>query len=177
MVPPAVISQIRGILTQFLKECDIVYPYDVCVDSSYRAACYSEAKRRCFDLTVLGGSLEVAIAISDTAYRHVKNQSTRVFIAMWTTLVTYIDDSYQLCAEGLDDFFDRFLRQERQQFEVLDHFACVIRELPQHWGIISANLMTTSGMDFFTSMIIDSNIEGMKVSSSRRTCPHYSFPK
>lgn len=162
------ISQIRDILSQFLRECDIIYPHDVRVDPAYRVACYSEAKRRGFDLAALGRSLEVAVAISDTSYRHVKNQSTRVFIAMWTTLVTYIDDSYQLLAEGLDDFFDRFLRQEPQQLDVLDQFACVIRELPQHWGIISANLMTTSGMDFLTSMIIDSNIQGMKVGESKR---------
>ncbi len=164
---PATLSQIRGILAQFLKECDIVYPRDICLDPSYHAACYSEAQRRGFDLTVLGKSLDVAVAISDTAYRHLKNHSTRIFIAMGTTRVTYIDDSYQLCAEGVDDFFDRFLAQERQQTEVLDHFASVIRELPHHWGIISSNLMTTSGMDFLTSMILDSNIEGMKVCGPR----------
>jgi hypothetical protein len=132
-MPQSTTSQIRAILTQFLQECDIVYPHDVCLDSSYRDACYSHAKRRGFDLKILGKSLDVGIPIGGTAYRHLQNYPTQIFVGIWSALAAHIDDSYGIYAEGLKVFVDRFLARERQLFEALDYFASVLREAPHHW--------------------------------------------
>ncbi len=155
-------------MTRFLKGCDIVYPRNVHLDPSYIAACYSEAKRRGFDIAVLGKTLDVAIALGDTNYRHLQNYSTRIFIAMYTAVAAHIDDSYHLYKEGLEDFVDRFLRHEQQQFEALDHWAALIREIPEHWGSTASNFITLASMDFIASTVIEGRIEEMKVSNLRK---------
>ncbi|KAF9443780.1 hypothetical protein P691DRAFT_787543 [Macrolepiota fuliginosa MF-IS2] len=40
------------------------------------------------------------------------------------------------------------------------------REIRQHWGTVSSNLILTSEMDYLTSTIIDSVIKGMKIQTS-----------
>ncbi len=160
-------SQIRDILTHFLKECDITYPRDVRLDQSFRAACYADAQRRGFDLNVLGKSLEIGIAMGGTGYRHLKNDATQIFMALWTGLFVYLDDAYETHAQGLDEFLNHFMMREPQRDVVLDYVVALIHEIPNHWGIIAANLITTSGVDYITSTIIDRKIEGMKVSRSR----------
>lgn len=159
-------SQIGQILSGFLKDCDIAYPHDVQLDHAFRDACYADAIQRGFDLKILAKPLDVGIAIADTAYQSLGSYSTRIFIAVWTALLTHIDDAYETYSDGLDQFLDRFTRRLPQRYEVLDQVATMIDEIPQHWGIVSSNLITTSEIDYLTSTIIDRAIEGMEVGFS-----------
>lgn len=163
-MPPSTTSEIREILADFLNQCDITYPRDICLDQSYRAACYTDAMKRGFDTELLKKPLDVGIAIGDTAYKHLDNYSTRVFIALWTGLLTHIDDFYEVYSDGLKDFFHCFIHQKPQRHEALDQVVAMIREIPQHWGTISSNLILTTEMDYLTSTIIDGAIEDMEVS-------------
>jgi hypothetical protein len=162
-------QKIEGILSAFLGDCGIVFTSDVSLDQSFRDACYADASRRGFDLKLLAKPLEVGIAIGDTGYRHLENYSTRIFIAVWTGLMTHIDDYYEVYADGLKEFSSRFIRQEPQLYPVLDKVAEMSREFTEHWGPIESNLVLTAEMDFLTSMIIDSTIEGLEVSNQSRT--------
>jgi len=163
---PAAIAEISDTLNYFLKGCDITYPHGIRLDYTYRDACYADAIRRGFDLNIMGKALDVGIAIGDTGYRHLENYSTRVFIAVWTALLTHIDDAYETYAQGLEEFFDRFLAREPQRLEVLDQLATTIHELPHHWGVISSNLITATNLDYLTSTILDRAIEGMEIRTS-----------
>ncbi|KAF5346890.1 hypothetical protein D9756_010561 [Leucocoprinus leucothites] len=158
-------SQIQEILSDFLKQCDIKFPRDVKLDESYRDACYADATRRGLDLALLSKPLDVGIAIGDTAYRHLENYSTRIFIAVWTGLMTHIDDYYEVYAEGLKEFTSRFIRQEKQMYPVLDRVVEMSQEFREHWDTIGANIILAAELDFLTSTILDSTIEGMEVQS------------
>ncbi|KXN84673.1 Trichodiene synthase [Leucoagaricus sp. SymC.cos] len=168
------LSEIRDILSAFLQQCQIPYPRDIDLSTSFRDACYADATRRGFDLELMARPLDVGIAITDTMYRHLKNDSTRVFIALWTCLVTHIDDYYETYADGLADFFNRFLRQEPQLYSAFDHVVALFRETPQHWGTIASNLITTTELDFLTPSIIDKEIEGMEVRITAVSYPHFT---
>jgi hypothetical protein len=162
------ISRISNILSSFLQQCNIRYPLEVKLDGTFRDTCYADAIQRGFDMKLLKKALDVGIAIADTAYRHLTNHSTRVFVALWTALLTHVDDYYKIYADGLEDFFPRFMRQEPQRYPALDQIVTMIHEIPQHWGTISSNLILTSEMDYLTSSIIDSSIEDMKVSEAQK---------
>lgn len=168
--------EIKGILTDFLNQCDIIYPRGIYLDPSYRAACYADAMRRGFDMELLMKPLNVGIAIGGTAYRHLDNYSTRVFIAVWTALLTHTDDCYEVYSDGLKDFFHCFIHQKPQRYQVLDQIVTMIREIPQHWGTIPSSLIFTAQMDGLTSTIIDSTIEDMEVSDYPSVLPKYSLP-
>lgn len=154
------------ILSGYLKGCDIVYPHGIQLDHAFRDDCYADAIQRGFDLKLLAKPLDVGIAIADTAYRHLDNYSTRVFIALWTGLIVHIDDEYEAYSDGLKEFFDRFARRESQCYHVLDQLVTMTHEFPQHWGVVSSNLITASQMDYLTSSILDNDIKGMEVSNS-----------
>ncbi|KAF9444803.1 terpenoid synthase [Macrolepiota fuliginosa MF-IS2] len=155
-------SQIKDILANFLQQCDISYPRQVCLDQPFQAACYADAERRGLDMELLKKPIDVGIAIGSAAYEHLENQSTRVFIAIWTGLLTYVDDVYESYSDGLNEFFERFTHKQPQRYQVLDQIVTMIHELPQHWGIVGSNLILTAEMDFLTSTIIDNIIEGME---------------
>lgn len=159
-------SQVEEILSDFLKGCDIAYPHDIQLDHSFRDDCYANAIQRGFDMNLIAKALDVGVAIADTAYRHLDNYSTRIFIAVWTGLAVCVDDNYEAYSDGLKEFFDRFSRREPQRHPVLDYFAAVTHEFPQHWGVVSSNLIVASEIDFFTSSIIDSVIKEMEVSNA-----------
>ncbi|KAJ3570799.1 hypothetical protein NP233_g4171 [Leucocoprinus birnbaumii] len=155
-------TQIEQILSRFLRECDIEFPRHVPLDQNFRDACYADATRRGFDLKLLSRPLDVGIAIGDTGYRHLENFSTRVFIAVWTCLLTHVDDYYEVYADGLKEFSSRFMRQEKQMYPALDHLVEISREIADHWDTIGANIILAAELDYLTSSIIDSTIEGME---------------
>ncbi|KAF9442329.1 terpenoid synthase [Macrolepiota fuliginosa MF-IS2] len=159
-------SQIRDIMAEYLKQCGIAYPHEVCLDEYFRADCYTEAERRGFDMKALKKSLDTGIAIAATCYKHLDNYSTQVYIGVWTGLITYIDDNYGTYSDGLKEFFGRFTHQQPQRYQFLDQLVTMIHELPQHWGTVAANLIFTTQMDFFTASIIDSVIEGIEIKSA-----------
>lgn len=159
------ISEIETILTQFLKDCDIVYTHDIRVDPSFRDACYLDAQRRGFDLTLLGKAIDVGVVMADTAYQHLQNHSTRIFVAMFTSVGVHIDDSCERYKEGMGDFLDRFLAHKCQQFEALDYFASLLRETPNHWGGFAATMVATAWMDFIPGVVIENELKDMKVSN------------
>lgn len=170
--PRAAIPEIEAILTQFLKECDIVYTHDICLDPSFRDACCLDAQRRGFDLTILGKAFDVGVAIADTTYRHLPNYSTRIFVAIFTAVAAHIDDSCERYKEGMGDFIGRFLSHKRQQFEALDYFASLLRETSDHWGAFASNIVTTAGMDFIPATVVENELNDMEVSNMRR---YYCF--
>ncbi|KAF9442113.1 terpenoid synthase [Macrolepiota fuliginosa MF-IS2] len=158
-------SQIRDIMADYLKRCNITYPRQVRLDESLRADCYADAERRGFDTKVIKKSLDIGIAAA-ICYKHLDNYSTQIYIGVWTALMVHIDDYYETYFDGLKEFSQRLIRQQPQRYPVLDQLVTMIHELPQHWGTVAANLILTTQMDFFTSTIIDSAIEGMEVKSS-----------
>ncbi|KXN91883.1 Trichodiene synthase [Leucoagaricus sp. SymC.cos] len=159
-------SEIERILSKFLKDCDIPYPHGIRMDETFRTDCFADATHRGFDLNLLARPLDVGIVVAHTSYSHLENYSTRVFIAVWTGLMTHIDDYYEVYADGLKEFTSRFIRQEPQKYKVLDQVVEMTREFGDHWDTIGANLVLTAEFDYLTSAIIDSAIEGMEVKTS-----------
>ncbi|KAF9449632.1 terpenoid synthase, partial [Macrolepiota fuliginosa MF-IS2] len=159
-------SQIKNILADYLKQCDITYPRQVCLNESFRADCYADAERRGIDVEALKGSLNAGIGLASTAYRHLHNYSTRVYIAVWTGILIQIDDYYEAYFDGLKEFSQRLIRQQPQRYPVLDPLVTMTHELSQHWGAVASTLILTTQIDFLTSTIIDNVIEGMEIKSS-----------
>ncbi|KAF9442328.1 terpenoid synthase [Macrolepiota fuliginosa MF-IS2] len=160
---PTTKLQIRNILADYLKQCGIVYPRQVRLDESFRADCYADAERRGFDMEAIKGSLDTGIAFVATSYQHLDNYSTRVYTAVWSGIMTQMDDYYETYSDGLGEFSSRYIHREPQCHQVLDQLVTMMHELPQHWGAIATGLILTTQMDFLTSLIIDSVTVGMEI--------------
>jgi hypothetical protein len=117
--------------------------------------------------------LDVGVVIGDTAYRHLDNYSTRVFIAVWTGVMTHIDDCYDVYADGVVEFSTRLMRQERQVYPILDTLAEMSKEFADHWSTLGADMILAGELDFLSSLRIDVCIKDMKVSFGHFTnCFH-----
>ncbi|KAJ3562901.1 hypothetical protein NP233_g9290 [Leucocoprinus birnbaumii] len=158
-------EQIAKVLSAYLADCNVHSPYNFQLDKAYHDDCFADAKSRGIDIQVVKKHLEIGIAFGDTAYRHIKNYSTRIFIGVWTALLVHIDDFFEEYADGIKEFASRFSRQEPHTVPVLNQMADMSRELNDHWDTISANMILAAMLDYLTATMIENNIEGMEVRS------------
>jgi len=87
-----------------------------------------------------------------------------VFIAIYTVFLTWVDDTYVEDVGGVDTFNERFITGWDQVNEVLDGLARLLREINLHYYGIQADVILTASLNYITSIILDSETQGMTVS-------------
>ncbi|KAJ3562779.1 hypothetical protein NP233_g9362 [Leucocoprinus birnbaumii] len=172
---PAQTEDLRNLVVSFLKVWDVTVPHDLSVDPAFREACRMDAARRGIDSKLYAVEFDIGVSFADTAYRHLKDESTRIFIAVWTTLILRIDDHYEDYADGLSEFSYRLSRNEPQRYTLLDELAVMTQGFHQHWGPIASGFMVSGELDFFTSMAVEKCMEDMEIQVS--SAPAITFPK
>jgi len=102
--------------------------------------------------------------MASTAYAHLESRSTRVFIALYTAFLTWVDDAYTRDVIGVDSFTERFVTGQKQANEGLDGLDRFLRETNLHYHGIQANVILTASLNFMTATILDFETQGMPVS-------------
>jgi hypothetical protein len=108
--------------------------------------------------------------MATTAYRHLKDESTRILIALYTAFLIYLDDVFQYDAESVAEFNKRFLQKEDQMDEVLQGFAELLLEIPHHFGSVASNMIVTATLNYVTGILLEYEVLGMPV------CLFHHFP-
>lgn len=123
--------------------------------------------RRCYETAVAKGYvadgwpaiepyLEAGAAIAQMGYSHLKNEETKVWIALHTAFGCAIEDTYTTMPEdAVRGFVRRMLGGERQPYANLEKVAQHIREVSRHVDELRAGLVTTSIFNWFTSLQVD----------------------
>ena len=86
-----------------------------------------------------------------------------------------IDDVMKDITKEADDFQRRFLQGERQSHCLLHGFAEILREAYDHWDPVLANILVTSGLNFFTSNLLETKegFQKMPVTRAGQSFPYY----
>ncbi|KAG9223244.1 hypothetical protein PLEOSDRAFT_155013 [Pleurotus ostreatus PC15] len=159
---------VKEIVHKFLTECGtqyftVPYSYDLhalCIQDAIRRGCVMDGEfgmQHC----IPGG-----VVMAMTAFAHLDNQATRILIALYTAFLIFLDDSFPEAIELVASFNLRFIRKELQGHASLDAFAQILRELPHHFGSVSANIMVSSSLNFVTALSLEHEVPSMTISPS-----------
>ncbi|KAJ3515470.1 hypothetical protein NLJ89_g1736 [Agrocybe chaxingu] len=153
-------DDIRGVLSQFFKRCQISYseqPYDLDLHN----LCLKESHKNGYPVDSTSGQLSilkglpVGVVIAATSYTRLHDREIQVFIALYTAFLVYLDDSITRDISGVDLFHERFIGGQPQANEVLESLACFLRGIHTRYSEIQANLIMTSTLKFITSVMLE----------------------
>lgn len=173
--PFANYKEVRQVITQFLDRCNIpfhVTPYD----HQFHDACVEEAVRRGYPLdtpTARGHTLRAFLpqgtVMSMTAYAHLEDEATRIYIALYTALLIYLDDVFKDDVETVSEFNEHFIQGQQQGNSVFDALADVLRETPQHFGLVVSNLIIAATLNLITALPLERESLSLNVSHLSRS--------
>ncbi|KJA17818.1 hypothetical protein HYPSUDRAFT_205915 [Hypholoma sublateritium FD-334 SS-4] len=114
------------------------------------------------------------VIMAATAYAHLENEATRVFIALYTAFVVFVDDVYQRDNGAVRVFMERFVRGEKQADPLLDGLAHILQELPDHFEPVVAGIILTATLNLVNASTLEFQTQGMEVSHHAEGYPGFS---
>jgi len=103
-----------------------------------------------------------------TAYAHVEDKSTQMLLCIFIACTFYMDDAGQLeNREDIEKFHERFFIGQPQPDPVLVALGDVLREMHQHFGRVEANIIVTSALNLYTSVVLEFRTEELKIKVCR----------
>lgn len=139
--------------------------------AQFEAVCVAEASARGYladEDPAIRRSLAVGVLMGAHTYAHLPDESVRVYIALYTFFVTYIDDLATSQPEALREFVSRFVARQPQQLKVLDDFASFLLEVPRVHNDVACNIILINSLEFMSSYPIQYDVLGIPVSLVQR---------
>ncbi|KIY51852.1 terpenoid synthase [Fistulina hepatica ATCC 64428] len=168
--------EIRGVISDFLQRCAMIYP--TCdKHAGFEAECiavsvergYIKADDKSFRYSIKGG-----VSMACNAYGHLKNRRLQTFICLYTAFLIYLDDMFDQDVESVREFNHRFVTGQKQRHWLLDHFAALLLEMPNLWGPVVANMMTTSTLNLVTALSLEHELQGVTLESDAVRYPTFA---
>ncbi|KAG1835976.1 isoprenoid synthase domain-containing protein [Suillus subalutaceus] len=118
--------------------------------------------------------MAVGVAMFNT-YVYIPDRATRMWICLFTVLVTCIDD---MMDEGEDlvhvhNFYERFASNQSQGNPVLSALDALLRDIVHHYPSPVSNLIVASAIDFISSIMLDNETKDMQISAEAQSYPDY----
>ncbi|KAH7884952.1 isoprenoid synthase domain-containing protein [Phlebopus sp. FC_14] len=120
--------------------------------------------------------LPEGVVYASSATAHLDSKQTKIWVALYTSCALFIDDTTS-CPSKRGEAYqlnNRFNLAQTQGNGVLDAFADLLRQLPEHFQAIPSNIITTSTMNYVTGNLLELETEGMEISSDAVQYPSYS---
>lgn len=149
--------QIQNVLEDLLDDLQVPYSSPE-YDQALHNACLQGAKERGISLegpVHIGPYLPVGVSISSNGYSHLPDPLTRVYIALYTAALVAVED---VCGNDIDllkAFCHRYLKSIPHGHIVMDTYDLILRELPDHFDIVVADMMIQSNMDFIVANVLE----------------------
>ena len=103
--------------------------------------------------------------MSTTAYAHLTNYSTRIYIALYTGVLICLDDTYLDNKQGIMTFNERFMNNEPEKDPVLAAMGIILRETTRHFDCIPSNIIVTATLNLVTALSLEHGLEKSSVRS------------
>ncbi|KAG7087169.1 hypothetical protein E1B28_013149 [Marasmius oreades] len=154
-------SFIKCTVQEVLQKCNL--PFDrLPFDENFYNRCKEMLDSKYHLPSSIGPYLYVGASIASTAYSHLP-EDNRVHVAIYTTLVSALDDNSHKRMEG---FNHRFVKGLPQDDPILDALAKHLLDAHEYYGQIQCNLIVTSTLDFVTSLMMDIDMTNVACSPS-----------
>ena len=132
-------------------------------DEVLYAECCKEAINRDFPMD--GKHSIRPVAVSATAYAHLPDRATMVWISVITAVLFVIDDNIGGAQdiEHVYHFNERFSSCQPQGDPALKALDSLLRETKRHYSPLVSNLIITCILDYISSVLIDHETKDMQV--------------
>ncbi|KAF9031845.1 terpenoid synthase [Hymenopellis radicata] len=177
---PVEIKEIRDICLDLLAHFKSPsYPM-VELDPVLHDLCVQEVKLAGYDVEhpsmvfMFAKCLPGGIRMASTAYGHVEDMSRRIFVALYTGFVFYVEDAFTDDMTGLANFHVRFCSAEPHEDVVLDFFAKFFRGMHAYFEPMAANIILAAALNFVTAQFVEHRTKNLKLSSSAKRFPKFS---
>lgn len=134
------------------------------LDETLYTECCHEAIARGIPMDSIRSYMSNGVAMAST-YNHLPDRATTVWICLLTAIFCNIDDNLS----GEQDivhvyrFNERFARCQPQGDPTLQVLDTLLREAPRHYSPLMSNLITTSILDYISSLLLDHETKDMQV--------------
>ncbi|KAF8921882.1 terpenoid synthase [Mucidula mucida] len=145
--------------------------YDLCCEEAIsRGYSLDDPSLAIFFTTCVPGGITTA----STAYGHLENPSPRVYIALYTAFLFYLDDTFASNVAGLSTFHVRLCRAESHGNMVLDFFSSFLCDMHAHFDVMAADLIITSALNFVTGLVLEHRMKTIKLSPTAKQFPKFA---
>ncbi|KAF9024115.1 terpenoid synthase, partial [Hymenopellis radicata] len=114
------------------------------------------------------------ITIASISYGHLENPSLRLYVALYTAFLMYLDDTFASDVAGLASFHGRFCRAESHGNVVLDFFSSFLRDTHAYFDYMAANLIITAALNFVTALVLEQRTKNIKLSPTAKQFPKFA---
>ncbi|KAK2462184.1 hypothetical protein APHAL10511_005816 [Amanita phalloides] len=167
-------EEIKGVLQHLLGRLEIQFEISD-FDHQFDSACRRAARDRGIaldgDAPHIGSYISVGVALATTAYAHLPSDDSRIYIALFTAALAAVQDVCRNEYEPLKAFCSRYLQGKKHGHPILDCYAMILRELPDRYRLVVADMMLQSNMDFITALVLEHDMQDRPMSSSARGFP------
>ncbi|EJD44865.1 terpenoid synthase [Auricularia subglabra TFB-10046 SS5] len=160
------ITRVRQIVQEWLQTCDLTYPAHIDHDDEFYNICYTVALSKGYAVHETGSIapyLPVGVNMAATAFAHLPDMSTRVWIALYTAFLTASDDLFLDDVSPVKVFFRRMLLGKPQEDPALDGMAAVLTETAQHFDAIQDAIILTSSFNLITALPVENVMNGVSL--------------
>ncbi|OJA09034.1 hypothetical protein AZE42_09695 [Rhizopogon vesiculosus] len=162
-----VLASIRQANTDFLQRCGLEYTGLLRLDEALHSEYYQEAINRGIPMDgrySFSPYIAAGVAITTNAFEHLPDREIRMWICLLITITIGIDDNL---GGGLDmvqlyHFNKRFISHQPQGDPAMKAFDAFLREASRHYSPLVSNLITTSILDFVSSLLLDHETKDMQ---------------
>ncbi|KAF9522778.1 isoprenoid synthase domain-containing protein [Crepidotus variabilis] len=153
------------------------YPYDtVAYDWDLHNLCYEECKRMGYPcdksppkgVKTVYKYLPAGVCLATTSYGHLKDRDLQKYIALFTTLLFYVDDEYVGDTTGVEMFGRCLMLGLPQQHKVLDSLADFLKGTYSHYQGPVADIIMTSALNNVASMVVENKMDGVELHPQAR---------
>jgi hypothetical protein len=149
------------------------------LDEAWNAKCCQEAINRGIPMDgkySIRPFMGIGVALTSTCYAHT-DHATKMWICLFESVVIAIDDylNGELDMEHVYYFNERFVNCQPQGNPALSAFDTLLREAPLHYSPLVSNLITTSMLDFVSSLLVDHETKDMEVCISEISFKYSAF--
>jgi hypothetical protein len=135
------------------------------LDEAWYSECSQEAINRGYPMDAILPYMAVGVSIASNAYGHLPDCATKMWICLFTTVATCVDDMMARPEDLVHvyRFNERFANCQPQEHPVLNALDGLLREVHCHHSAPVSNLIVTSSLNFMSSILLDNETQDMPV--------------
>ncbi|KAF4601352.1 terpene cyclase [Pleurotus pulmonarius] len=171
-------QEFTSIVGDLLARCDFALS-STPIDPGFLQLCLEDAASRSCPMEASPGIPSFrpwnisGATIAYISYGHLESLPVKLYIALYTSLAVYIEDVYTDQPDVVNTFNHNFVTRQPQQTAVLRALDKLLGETSKYFDAVQANLITSSTLNFMTSIAIEHAVNKLNITAGADKFPQF----